>query len=295
MWKGRKTKRFPHTGSIAQKERDKPGEDRTFFRSRLYVILLVCFSAVFVFSATWLVHDYVRGTKEENAFKKLATVVEDIRISSQAAPDASSALSVPAADPQEETILPQYLELYEQNTDMVGWIKIDGTIIDYPVMYTSGSDYYLDHSFDREKSKSGVPFIDKRCTVDPFGTNTIIYSHHMKNGTMFAELENYEDEDYYEEHPIICFDTLYAWQKYEIIAVFESRIFQKSDTAFKHYNFLNAGNEFAYNEYIRNIKALSLYDTGVTASYGDGLLTLVACTYHMDYGQFVVVAKKLNT
>jgi len=188
-------------------------------------------------------------------------------------------------------MLEEYRELYARNTDMVGWIQIDGTVIDYPVMYTA-DDFYLDHGFDREESKSGVPFIDRRCTVEPFGTNTIIYGHHMKNGTMFASLLRYEDEDYYREHPVIRFDTLYDHQEYEIIAVFRSRIYRKSDTVYKHYNFLSAESEDDFDEYIRHIKELALYDTGVDAAYGDRLLTLITCAYHTENGQFVVVARR---
>jgi len=116
----------------------------------------------------------------------------------------------------------------------------------------------------------------------------------MKNGTMFAGLDRYKDEDYYKEHPTIRFDTIYTQQEYEIISVFESRIYNNKDTAFKHYNFLNAENKADFDEYIANIKALSLYDTGVTASYGDEILTLVTCNYHNENGQFVVAAKRIS-
>ena len=191
-------------------------------------------------------------------------------------------------------MLEQYRALYKQNSDMAGWVRIDGTTIDYPVMHT-GDDFYLSHGFDKEKSKSGVPFIDKRCSVEPMGTNTIIYGHHMKNGTMFAGLEKYEDEAYYKEHPVIRFDTLYEQHEYEIIAVFESQIYRKSDSIFQHYNFLNAESKDEFDEYIKGIKALALYNTGITASYGDALLTLVTCTYHTQNGQFVVVARKSKT
>lgn len=136
-------------------------------------------------------------------------------------------------------------------------------------------EFYLDHGFDKTESISGVPFIDPRCSVDPFGTNTIIYGHHMKNGTMFAGLMKYEDEDFYKAHSTIRFDALYAEQEYDIIAVFRSKIYYQSDTVFKHYNFLNAESKADFDEYIHSIKELALYDTGVTAAYGEELLTLV--------------------
>ncbi len=257
---------------------------------RLRVILLVCFAAAFVLSVTMLIRHYASGAREELALKKLTTFVA----SHTQTPVASAVpgdVAEPSPTPKAPVIMEQYKELYQQNPDIVGWVRIDGTKIDYPVMYT-GDDFYLSHGFDKEDSRSGVPFIDKRCSVRPMGTNTIIYGHHMKNGTMFAGLAKYRKRSFYKEHPIILLDTLYEQQEYEIIAVFESQIFRKSDTIFKHYNFIDDGSEDDFKEYINGIKALALYDTGVTASYGDTLLTLVTCAYHTENGQFVVVAKR---
>lgn len=259
-------------------------------RRHIRPILLVFFCAALILSAVMLVSHYGQIAREEQRLKELAALTTEQLLSSSVAPTPSApTASIPAH--QEPVILEKYQELYEQNQDIMGWIKIDGTVIDYPVMYTA-NDFYLDHDFDKASSKSGVPYIDKRCSVKPLGTNTIIYGHHMRNGTMFASLEQYKDEEYYKEHPTIQFDTLYEQQEFEIIAVFESQIYQKRDTVFKHYNFLNAGSESEFNEYMGNIKALALYDTGRSATYGDQLLTLSTCAYHTKNGQFVVVARK---
>ena len=163
------------------------------------------------------------------------------------------------------------------------------TNIDYPRLCT-GEGVDLGNDFEKNSSKSGTLFIDRRCTIEPFGSNTIIHGHHMKNGTMFASLLNYKNEEYYKEHPTIQFDTLYEEQEFEIIAVFESQVYKKSDTVFKYYNFLNAENESDYDEYIKNIKALSLYDIDRTARYNEQLITLSTCAYHREDGLFVVVA-----
>lgn len=246
--------------------------------------LFFVFIAVFVSSASILGWQHMRSLREENALKQLAQTKQSTESSTSSSMDIS---------PQAPVILEQYYEISRQNADMVGWLKIDGTEIDYPVMYT-GDDFYLRHGFDRANSKSGLPYIDKRCTVEPFGTNTIIYAHNMKNGTMFSGLLNYKDRDYYKEHLIIHFDTLYETQEYEIVAVFESKVYQKSDTRFKHYNFLNADNQTAFDEYIAGIKALSLYETGIYPEYGDELITLMTCSYHTENGRFVVVAGKYS-
>ncbi len=251
-------------------------------KQKLRYALLGVFSATFVLSFIMLITDYAQDAKEKDDFKRLAAITNEET-------DFKTA-SLTAQTEGSNAMLAQYKKLYQQNADIAGWIKIDGTPIDYPVMYSS-DDFYASHDFNKEKSKSGVPFIDRRCTVQPFGANTIIYGHHMKNGSMFTALGNYENEDYFKEHPIILFDTLHKSQEFEIIAVFKSRIYQKEAAVFKYYNFLDANNEREFDEYIANVKALSLYDTGGSACYGDMLLTLVTCSYHAKNGQFVIVAK----
>ena len=256
--------------------------------------LLILCAVVFAVSAYMLISYYAQGAKEEQEFRKLADVVAAQR------PPLSDSAHTPSTEAEtpisETSVLSAYRELHEQNPDMVGWVKIEGTAINYPVMYTpNDGDYYLNHGFDRKKAKSGVPFIDQRCAIDPLGTNTIIYGHHMKNGTMFADLAKYKSKKYWEEHPKVRFDTLSAQQEYEIIAVFQSKIYGSNEKVFKHYNFINAHSQADFDRYMENIKALSLYDTGVTAEYGDQLLSLVTCDYHDENGQMVVVARKKAT
>ncbi len=250
-------------------------------RLRPRLMLWILCLTVFAVSAFMLISYYAQGDKEQSAFQELAAV---------------AAAEEPAGAPQAAAdVLSGYQKLHGRNPDMVGWVKIDGTSVNYPVMYTpDDGEFYLSHGFDKEKSKSGTPFIDRRCSVNPLGTNTIIYGHHMKNGTMFAGLTKYKEENYYKEHPTVRFDTLYEQQEYGIIAVFESRIYALDEKVFKHYNFINVNNRADFDEYIKNIKKLSLYDTGVTASYGNELLTLVTCDYQTENGQMVVVAKKKN-
>ena len=117
----------------------------------------------------------------------------------------------------------------------------------------------------------------------------------MKNGEMFTDLIKYKSEDYYINHPKIRFTTTNKDLEYEIFAVFQSRVYYKSETnVFRYYNFINAGNENQYREFITNAKESSIYDTGITANYGDNLITLITCSYHVDDGRFVVIGRKVN-
>lgn len=192
-------------------------------------------------------------------------------------------------------ILPELASLYEENEYLAGWIEIPDTVIDYPVMYTpEDGEYYLYRTFYNEEdpTKEGCLFIDEGCSVDPRSTNLLIHGHNMKNGTMFHSLLDYADEEYYKQHPIIYYSSLWEEGEYEIVSVFRSKIYNVDDDVFKYYKFFNAENEEEFNNFINNIKELALYDTGVNAQYGDELITLATCEYTQDNGRFVVVARK---
>ena len=160
-------------------------------------------------------------------------------------------------------------------------------------MYTKGEDYYLRRSFDKKQSDAGTLFIDKHNNIDPIDDNIIIYGHNMKNGTMFHELLNYKKVNYYKKHKYIYFNKVDDSEKYEIISVFYSKVYYEADNVFKYYKFYNASNEEELNDYVKNIKKLSLYNTNVDAKLGDKYITLSTCEYSQENGRFVVVAKKV--
>ncbi len=187
-------------------------------------------------------------------------------------------------------MLEKYKELYGQNNELAGWLSIEGTIIDYPVMQSDDNEYYLHHDFYGQDSKYGCLYV--KDMADPAdGTNFIIYGHNMKDGSMFGDLDLYRKENFYREHPAISFDTLYEERIYDIVAVFRSQVYKEEDDAFKYYQFYQADTQEEFESFYTNIKELSLYDTGVTAEYGDRFLTLSTCAYHVKDGRFVVVAK----
>jgi sortase B len=155
-------------------------------------------------------------------------------------------------------------------------------------------EYYLHRNFEKEYEYSGLPFLDKRCDLSLPSTNLIIYGHNMKSEAMFSSLLKYQKEEYFLKHPIIEFDTLYEQSEYKIIAVMRSKVFKKSEKAFKFYEFVQADTEQEFDEFMKNMKSLSLYETGEDAEYGDQLLTLVTCSYHTENGRLAVLAKKVN-
>lgn len=195
---------------------------------------------------------------------------------------------------KELIVLEKYKKLFSQNKSLIGWIKIDDTNIDYPVMQTVNNEYYLDHNYNQQYDKNGSIFLDKDCDITNPGTNMIIYGHHMKSGKMFGNLKLYSNKSYYDEHPIIQFDTIYEEGRYQIMYVFRSRIYNEDEIVFKYYQFFDVATPEEFDSNMREMAKLSLYDTGVTATYGDKLITLSTCDNSEQDGRFVVVAKKIN-
>ncbi|MBO7634352.1 MAG: class B sortase [Lachnospiraceae bacterium] len=197
--------------------------------------------------------------------------------------------------PDEKQVLPKYRTLYDLNPDIVGWISIDGTNVDYPVMQTVyDEEYYLHRNYYKEETKSGLPFMDDRCITRLPSTNLIIYGHNMKSGAMFADLLKYESKSYYEKHKYIRFDTIYEEAMYEIIAVFKSNVSYVGENTFKFYNFIQADTPEEFETYYNTIRGMSLYDIEATAVNSDYLITLSTCEYSVEDGRFVVVARKIS-
>ena len=195
---------------------------------------------------------------------------------------------------EKKEVLEEYKNLINKNKKLIGWVKIADTNIDYPVMQTTDNEYYLDHNLNQEYDKNGSIFMDKDCDVLKPSTNLILYGHHMKSGRMFGDLDEYSEKKYFEEHPCIQFDTIYEKGTYQIMYVFRSRVYSEEEIVFKYSQFIDVNSEQEFDSYMREMAAMSLYDTGVTAKYGDHLLTLSTCDYQEKDGRFVVVAKKVT-
>ena len=197
-------------------------------------------------------------------------------------------------NPNSEVLL-RYSRLHEENPDFAGWIQIPDTSIDYPVMYIAGdNDTYLHSNFNKEWDASGVPFIDGNCSLDPISDNLIIYGHHMNDGSMFQQLMNYKDKDFYESHKTIYFDTLNEAGTYTVVAVILARALGEYEQGFRYYGQYTFGDEDDLNEYMSNIYQMALYDTGETVSFGDKLITLSTCEYSQEDGRLAVIAKKTS-
>lgn len=265
---------------------------------RRKIIIMVC-SAVAVcclgYFSIYSYYDY----RTQNTYKLLSQLRDKTAAgtssSGTAGQDtADGPLYTLDGDEESREVLEEYRNLMIRYKRLIGWVKIDGTKIDYPVMQTTDNEYYLDHNMEQQYDKNGTIFMDKDCDVLKPSTNYILYGHHMKNGKMFGQLDLYKEKSFYEEHPYINFDTIYEKGTYQVMYVFRSKVYKEDEIAFKYYQFIDANGEVEFASHMQEMAEMSLYDTGVTAEFGDQLLTLSTCDYQETDGRFVVVAKKIS-
>lgn len=241
------------------------------------MLTIVC-GAIALLCAVYLLFYFGRAQSARQTLHALASM--------KAEPLTSASIS-------DNGILKEYVLLHERNGDLVGWLSIDGTDIDYPVMQTQDNDYYLHRDFDGEYAFHGLPFMDAACDMQNGATCYFIYGHNMRDGTMFGSLKAYLDEEYYLAHKTIAFDTLYERGTYEILSVFLSEVYTPESDVFKYYQYTTLPDEDAFNHYVEQVAALSIYDAGVEAAWGDTLLTLSTCSRHAENGRLAIVAKKI--
>ena len=149
-------------------------------------------------------------------------------------------------------------------------------------------DYYLHRSFEGEESSYGMIYLDGRCVIGE-SLNYMIYGHHMRNGSMFAALEEYKSEEFWRQHPTIHFDTLDELGEYEVIGVIRIPAGEIGEDFLK---LLRAGDEEEYRAFVGYVKKNGYYDTGVEAEWPRQLITLTTCEYTVRNGRLLVVAGK---
>lgn len=198
----------------------------------------------------------------------------------------------------DEDMLEGYRKLRQSEyPDLVGRIIVDDTPIDYYVMQSSKQDpeKYLYADVSGEYNKEGTPFADVKNDLTIPTPNIIIYAHAMLNQHKFGSLNKYKNKDYYEKHKIVKFETMYEpMSEYEVVAAGFSKLYDESNTTdFKYYTYSEISNKEEFDEYVKNTKSMSCYDTGITPKYGDRLITLSTCNDEKyKGGRFFVVAMK---
>lgn len=277
-------------------QENPPKRKKKILGKVIYFTLMAVFIGVFIYCAIYITN-YAVGSSENNKnYTSLADRVEALR-QENANEDTSGGELPPGLtggeDADESYILPEYQEVFEKNNHLVGWIKFEDLSIDYPVMQSPEKEnYYINHDFYGEKKKWGSIYVREECDVFTPCDNIVIYGHHMRDGSMFAGLDAYKKKKYWKDHQYFTFDTLYERHTYQIIAVFKTSA--NLGQGFAYHIFNTAESEEEFDEFMETVHDLQMYDTGLTAEYGDMLVTLSTCEYTLDNGRFVVIAKRVS-
>lgn len=262
-------------------------------KNKIMNILAVICLLVALGCGGYLVYYYYTNAKSEAAVSELSGLMETDYPANQ---NDNTKKEPELVNIDGVMVQKKFEKLYRKNHDFLGWIKISDTHIDYPVMYTpndnENGEYYIHRNYEKEYSAAGLPFVDANCDVKLPTDNVIVYGHNMSSGTMFHDILQYEQEEFYKEHKTFRFDTIFEDAEYEVVAMFYGQILDEDSKDFKYYEFVNAGSEEEFMDYVNNIKAMSVIDTEVEVEYGDKLVTLSTCAYHVEDGRFAVIAKK---
>lgn len=258
---------------------------KTRVLKKSYVVIACICAIVFCFSTINVLHLQYSKMQEE----KIIDEVREKKKEKQSKKETTA----------ERKILGEYQSLYEENNDLYGWIKIKGTTIDYPVMYTpENPNFYIDKNWKKEVCYKGVgTSIYISGEVKEKSKNIIIYGHNMKDSKMFGALKFYTDYEYYKTHKYIEFDTLYEKQRYEIISVSKAVVYYDEseipENAYLFYNHIDLDSKEEFKSYIKYVKQNVWYNIKETAQYGDQLITLCTCNSWTKNGRLLVVAKKI--
>lgn len=245
------------------------------------ITIMAVLAAVMVFSIGKIIGYHTESVENQNNIKELVT--------------------------EKDSKAENYRKLKEKNPDIIGWIKIPGTKIDYPVMWTPDNpEKYLRADFNGDYALCGLPFAAADCRISSNAdeqdcTNTLIYGHHMQDGTMFAELVDYEKQEFADKHRIIEYDRIfedgsYRAEKYEVIAAFKTEVNTGRESEFKYYKYTDISSEKQLNQFVEMVSQRNLIPRNMDISVGTKLLTLSTCSYHVadKNGRFIVIATKIQ-
>ena len=268
--------KFPRNTELYKLMTTKPRRGCRIVKKVLYVFCIMLLISSILISSYFIYKELKENKKQENNFEELIEIVEQTN---------------PEDKKQEETVI-NIDNLYAINSDIVGWLRINDTTINYPIMQIkSNPNYYLHRDFYKKYSSYGTPYMSEECNINT-SDNLVIYGHHMNHKKVFGALENYKSKEFYENHKVIEFTTLEEMKKYEIFAVFKTVVYSKN--TFKYYNSVNFSNEDEFNTFVNKCKELSFYETNIKPKYHDKFITLSTCEYSNKNGRLVVIAREIN-
>ena len=260
---------------------------------KLRRLALAVLCAVFLVSGCLLARDLIRSNREQETNHALAQQVQQARKAQME--EAAAMPDRPVSPYAQSGLLYQYDQLWQENNDLAGWMSIEDTDLNYPVMFTpQRPEKYLRRDFYGKRANGGCLFIGEGSGPD--APLVIVFGHNMRNGTMFGQLEQYRDPAYAQAHPVIRLDTMLQEREYQVIAAFNSQVYRVDDVdVFRYYQYSDLSDPDKFQQYLDGVMDAALYDTGVEASFGDRVLVLSTCDkQRTEHGRFVVVAKQIS-
>ena len=265
-------------------------------KKTLFIVTVLLLVAAFGISAFMVGNYLLDGKKQAERMDDLSQIVSNAQTETTEETEETTEETAETTPPRPTTaggMLPGYKDIYDQNNDTVGWIKMEGTKINYPVLQTpSDPNYYLYRDFDKKQSKRGSIYAWGEADINKPSDNITLFGHHMADGSMFAGLNEYTSKDAWDKNNLIFFDTLTEYHTYKIFAVFKTSA--NVGQGFSYHKFVDAANEQEFNDFVSSCKKLAFYDTGITPVYGDKLICLSTCEYTLDNGRLVVAAVRIT-
>jgi len=292
------------TENMAPETPEEPPKKKSGAAKIIKWVLIAVFAGVFIYSASTLIMYYWASYNTQKGVDELRSVIPEATLRPSPTPRPSTAPRSPIATDapgieDEDFVWKLNERLYPltvMNPDTVGWITIDGTNIDYPVMQTgeANPDYYLNHGFDNNWDSLGLPFLDYRCELMPNSDVMIVYGHNIRSKIMFHHLLDYESEEFWRDNQYVIFDTIYGEGIYQIFSVFRFDVGRSDKEGFQFHRYVEFKDEDEFNEQMDAVMGAALYDTGITPEYGDKLLALATCEYSSWNGRLVVYAREVQ-
>ena len=267
----------------------------------LFTAVVVLLVAAFGISAFMVGNYLIDGKKQEERYDELSNIAANTQTETEAPTETAPEATDPVPETTEATVSPTtesgmlagYEEIYKMNDHTVGWIKMEGTKMDYPVMQTPNDpNFYLYRNFDKATSARGSVYAWGDADINEPSDNITLFGHNMADGSMFACLSAYTNKKAWDNNSLIFFDTLTEYHTYKIFAVFKTSA--NIGQGFSYHKFVDAENEEEFDEFVSTCKKLSFYDTGITPVYGDKLICLSTCEYTLDNGRLVVCAVRIT-
>lgn len=245
-------------------------------------MLLAFFAGALVFSGIRIGGYFIESNADVNALNAIRQTYAQALTGQATQTDGASENADDAVPADDAAAASAYAALTQINEDATGWIKIPGTNIDHPVVQCDDNAYYLNHSFEGQRSAHGCVFMDYRCHSDI--RHIVVYGHHMKDGTMFGLLPQFELESYYQTHSTITLNLWGRLSQWQIFSV------NSTDDSLMPVEFAD---DKAFDDFIQGLKNVSLYDTGIDVTSNDTVLTLSTCD-GSSRERFVVHAKRIS-